>query len=415
VLHVSWEYPPLVYGGLGRHVDGLSRAQAAAGLDVTVLTPRPDPGVPEDERSSGVRVVRAPAEPSRLELDGLLSWVLAMQQALVRRAEQTVDPRTIDVVHTHDWVGAHAGVQLAEAWDRPLVATVHATEAGLWNGWITSPFSRARHDIETWLVRSAGDVVVCSRAMRDEVVSLLGADATTVSVVPNGVDEALWSQPEPDDAAVRDRLGLPPTGPLLALAGRVEWEKGGHVAVAALPRILAEQPAAHLVVVGVGSRLDALKDMVQRHRLSASVTFTGRALRRDLAALLRQAAVSLTPSSYEPFGIVALESMAAGTPVVAGDVGGLRDPVHPGRTGLLVPPQDADALAEAVLLLLRDAGLRRRLGRSGQDQVRSTYTWPAVATATTHVYLAAVDRRKAPGPSAAAVGDVPTGEAVSAP
>ena len=132
VLHLSWEYPPLVYGGLGRHVHALAEAQAAAGHDVVVVTQHPGAeDVPSDEVVRGVRVVRAPHDPPVVEMSDFLAWVVSLEHALTRRALALGEQWRPDVVHAHDWVVAHAAATLRQAWRVAVVATVHATEAGL--------------------------------------------------------------------------------------------------------------------------------------------------------------------------------------------------------------------------------------------------------------------------------------------
>jgi glycogen(starch) synthase len=403
---------------LGRHVAGLSRAQAAAGTDVTVLTQQPD-GLADDEVAAGVRVVRSPVRPADLGPDGLLHWVHELGDAMIRRAEDALAAPPVDLVHAHDWVGCRAGEALARAWGVPLVATLHATEAGLWSGWLDSPLSQGRHALECRLVQQAKEIIVCSEAMRAEVTSFLGALPAAVHVVPNGVDAARWANPGADDAGVRARLGLPEEGSLLVLAGRVEFEKGGHVAIDALPAIRHAHPGTHLVIAGVGSRLDDLREQARRRHVARAVSFPGRVPGRDLAALMRQADVALAPSSYEPFGIVAIEALAAGTAVVAADVGGLRDPIRNGRTGLLVPPGNPTALARAVNALLDDAALRHRFGLAGKRHVRMRFTWPCIAERTGAIYERVVREWRAPGAAddaaPGAAGTPPAGGAVTGP
>jgi glycogen(starch) synthase len=394
LLTVSWEYPPLRYGGLGRHVHALSAAQAAAGLDVTVLTQGPSPAVgalgPQGTtiaQEAGVRVVRvAPDPPGGDAHVDPAGFADALQWAQVRAGVRLPRP---DVVHAHDWVSAHAGVVLAAAHDVPLVATIHATEAGLWQGWVTQPASRRRHETERWLVGAASRTLVCSNAMRDEVVAALGAQPDRVDIVSNGVDRAAWRVRARARSAAREAAGVPATAPLLVLPGRVEWEKGADLAVAALTRVRRRLPGAMLVVAGAGSRTADVAAQARRLRVARAVRLVGHCPDRQLAGLLGAADVVLVPSRYEPFGLVALEAMAAGTPVVAAAVGGLADIVTDGRTGLLVPPDDASALAAAATRVLGETALRRRLTRTAAAELPRRWTWAGAAAATQHSYAAA--------------------------
>ena len=147
-----------------------------------------------------------------------------------------------DVIHAHDWLVTHTAVTLKEHLDLPLVATIHATEAGLWNGWITSRLSLIRHNAERWLVRAATRTIVCSEAMRAEVSAALKVPADELTKVHNAVDLAAWSTSSHQQARARAVLGVRPDVPLVVLAGRIEWEKGGDVAVQALPAIRRARP-----------------------------------------------------------------------------------------------------------------------------------------------------------------------------
>ncbi|HEX6338725.1 MAG TPA: glycosyltransferase family 4 protein [Jiangellaceae bacterium] len=410
VLMLSWEYPPVVYGGLGRHVHGLSEALAADGHEVTVLTQAHEDAA-ADESVHGVRIVRVRPRDDRSDFP---RWVRALNRAQASAGRALLDRWQPDVLHSHDWVAAEAGIALAKAARRPLVATIHATEAGLWNGWITTVLSQARHDTETWLVRSATRTIVCSEAMRAEVSAALKASAEDLTKVHNAVDLAAWRTSSDEQARARAALGVPSGAPLVVLAGRIEWEKGGDVAVRALPSIRRARPGTHLVVAGTGSQRPALEKLARARRVFRAVRFAGHLDEADLAAVLGAADVALVPSSYEPFGMVALEAAVAGTPVVAGAAGGLPEVVANGRTGLLVPPRDPNALAAAVAAVLRDPALAARLVRDAQRDIEARFVWPVAARATEKVYAEAIADARSPRrrPRPVGLGNVFTGEPV---
>jgi glycogen(starch) synthase len=311
-------------------------------------------------------------------------------------------------------VAAEAGITLAKAARRPLVATIHAAEAGLWNGWITTPLTQARHNIETWLVRAATRTIVCSEAMRAEVSAARKVPADELTKVHNAVDIAAWRTSSDQQERARAALGVPSDAPLVVLAGRIEWEKGGDVAVRALPSIRRARPGTHLVLAGTGSQRPTLEKLARARRVFRSVRFAGHLAEAELAALLGAADVALVPSSYEPFGMVTLETGAAGTPVVAGAVGGLPEVVASGRTGLLVPPRDPEALAAAVVAVLRDAALATHLVRAAQRDVEARFVWPVAARATEKVYAEAIADARPPRrrPKPVGLGNVLTGEPI---
>lgn len=186
ICHVSWEYPPVMYGGLGRHVVDLSAAQVRAGHDVTVITqasPEAPASIEIDAR--GVRVVRTPTPPPQtpFDADHLIAWVTLMEHAMIRSGMRAAREWAPDVVHAHDWMVAHASTALRELTGAPLVATIHATEAGRMSGWVHSEVSRAIHSVEWWLTHTAQQVVVCSTHMRSEVETLFGADRPTAQIL----------------------------------------------------------------------------------------------------------------------------------------------------------------------------------------------------------------------------------------
>lgn len=390
VLMLSWEYPPVVVGGLGRHVHALATCLAAAGHEVTVVT-RHGEGAGYDEVVDGVRVLRAAQDPPLVPMSDLLAWTMALNHALLRAALRAGLPPP-DVVHAHDWLVAHAATALKEHFAVPLVATVHATEAGRHQGWLPGPLNRAIHTVEWWLTYQARRVVTCSAYMGWEVTRLFELPPGKVDVVPNGTDLRAFRARPAAVAAARARWAA--GGPLLVYAGRLEWEKGVHVLLAALPRLRRRHPGVHLVVAGTGTMADDLRQRARGHRLGRSVTFAGTLPTGELAALMAAADVVVAPSLYEPFGLVALEAATAGAPLVVSDTGGLREFVQHGVSGLRTAPGDPAALAGAVSTLLRDEVGAQRMARTARAAAASV-SWPRVAELTGSVYAMAVREERA--------------------
>ncbi len=414
VLMVSWEFPPVVVGGLGRHVHALSRELAAAGHDVVVLSRQPtgtDAGTHPTvvETVSGVRVVRVAEDPPHLEFErDMVAWTLAMGHALLRFALVGLLPGwRPDVVHAHDWLVAHPSIAIADALDVPLVATMHATEAGRHSGWLPGPMNRQVHSTEWWLTNSADQVITCTTSMRQEVATLFDLTPERINVVHNGIDAHRWRVPRADADAERTRRQQAP-GPQIVYFGRLEYEKGVQDLIAALPRIRRRHPGTRLLLAGTGTQREFLTERVAAHRVRRSVDFLGHLPDARLAALLRSADAVVLPSRYEPFGIVALEAAAVGATLVASDAGGLGEVVLDGVTGVSFPAGDVRGIADAVTRALSDPSAARRRSRAAKARLRADFDWARIAASTAEVYAAARTR----GPRVLERPKIPTGNAL---
>ncbi|MEA2360823.1 MAG: hypothetical protein QOI62_4083 [Solirubrobacteraceae bacterium] len=377
-------------GGQNVHVAALAEAVARRGAEVVVHTRRDDPSLPERvEMAPGVVVHHVDAgPPEALPKDELLVHMPAFAEELVRAWRR--DPP--DVVHAHFWMSAHAALLATRDAPVPVVQTFHAlgvVKRRYQGDKDTSP--EERFAIERDIVRRADEIIA---TCTDEVFELLrlGASRHKLTVVPCGVDLALF-----DPRGPRERR--PDGRRRLLCVGRLVERKGiGNVIEA-----LTELPGTDLVVAGGPPRaqLDAdaevqrLRAVAERCGVSDRVELRGRVERPDLPALLRSADVVVSAPWYEPFGIVPLEAMACGVPVVASAVGGMIDSVVDGVTGVHVPPRDPERLAATLRALLADPQRRGAYGRAGVRRARRLYDWGRVATATLDVYARQVRRREA--------------------
>jgi glycogen synthase len=397
ILMVSWEYPPVVVGGLGRHVDALSRELGAAGHDVVVLSRQPggsDASTHPTELVTGgpVRVLRVAEDPPLLEFGhDLVAWTLAWGHAAVRGALTHLAGWAPDVVHAHDWLAAHAGIALADVRGVPLVATVHATEAGRNAGRLVTPLQQQVHSVEWWLTRRADALITCSAAMRREVTELF-EPRTPVEVVHNGIAPRDWAV-DPGRAAAARARWAPEGGPLLVYFGRLEYEKGVQDLLAALPRIHRRHPGTRLLVVGTGTQRDMLVERARAEGVLPCVGLPGYLPDADLAAAVTGADAVVLPSRYEPFGIVALEAAAAGAPLVVARSGGLAEVVSHGETGLSFAP-GVTGLADAVRRVLDDPHAATLRAARARERLATDFNWTGVATRTAEVYRTA--RRRPP-------------------
>jgi type III pantothenate kinase len=377
-------------GGQNVHVAALAQGVARRGAEVVVHTRRDDPGLPvRVEMAGGVVVHHVEAGPPRaIPKDDLLPHMEAFAQELLRawRHERP------DVVHAHFWMSGHAALIAARELGIPLVQTFHAlgvVKRRYQGDRDTSP--QERFGIEREIVRRADEIVA---TCTDEVFELLrlGAPRQKLTVVPCGVDLDLF---RPDGPRERRRAGRT----RLLCVGRLVERKGiGNVIEA-----LAALPDAELVVAGGPPRQELEGDAEAQRLLGVArsagvadrVELRGRVERPALPALLRSADVVVCAPWYEPFGIVPLEAMACGVPVVASAVGGMVDTVVDGVTGAHVPPRDPERLAGVLRSLLDDRERRAACGRAGVLRARRLYDWQRVANATLDVY-ARLARRRAP-------------------
>ena len=396
---ISWEYPPVVIGGLGRHVYQLATALAADGHEVVVLSRQqagtdPASHPTTDSVSEGVRIIAAAQDPHEYDFGtDMMAWVLAMGHSMIRAGLQLHRPNpqgerwVPDVVHAHDWLVADPAVTLAEFFDAPLVSTIHATEAGRHSGWISGRISRQVHASESWLVRESDSLIACSASMGEEISELFGPGLAQINVIRNGIDSSRWP------FATRRAHGGPRE---LLFFGRLEYEKGVHDLIAALPRIRRSNPGTVLTVAGDGTQQDWLIEVARKHKVLKAVNFIGRADHDQLLELLHRTDVAVLPSHYEPFGIVALEAAAAGAPLVTTNVGGLGEAVIDGQTGLSCPPRDVAALAAAVRAALDDPAAAQQRAITARERLTSDFDWHTVAAETAQVYLAAKRSEREP-------------------
>ncbi|HQZ85702.1 MAG TPA: glycosyltransferase family 4 protein [Actinomycetota bacterium] len=388
ILHVSWEYPPLVYGGLGRHVPSLAAAQAAAGHDVWVITQRTS-GAPDDDVVDGVNVLRRANTPV-LEFvpENLHPWVTDLDGQLAAGAMTAMGEEPPDVVHCHDWMTTITGTTLANTLGTALVATIHATERGRHQGNLPGEISLRVDAVERTLCQRADRVIACSQAMQAEVIAQFDVPEAKVAVIPNGIAPEEWRSSVGDRAVARARWA--PDGPLVVFVGRLEVEKGILELAEAMVEVAQRLPGARLIVSGKGSQTQRFHQACVDLGISGLVTMPGWLPEKDLRALIGCADVAVIPSLYEPFGLVALEAMALAVPVVASHVGGLSEFVRQGETGWSVPPRDAGALARAIVAAVTDQGLAQAQVERATLALARDFSWSKIAATTVDVYRTAM-------------------------
>ncbi|GAB4400734.1 MAG: glycosyltransferase family 4 protein [Anaerolineales bacterium] len=391
VLMFSWEYPPHVVGGLGKHVMELAPALAEQGAEVHVVTPAWMGGAPE-EHSGNLHVYRV--APPEGPFDDVHDAAERTNVRLGDVAEALVSGTgAFDIIHAHDWLVAFAGERLKHAHKTPLLATIHATEMGRNHGHLYNDLQQSIHSVEWWLTYEAWRVICCSQYMAWEVQTYFHVPADKIDVIPNGVDTAPFERwRDVDLADFRKRFALPHEK-IVFYVGRVVYEKGVHVLLDAVPKVLAAFPDAKFVIAGTGAMLGDLRHRAQERGLSGKVLFTGFISEEDKNRLFALADCVVFPSLYEPFGIVALEAMASRAPVVVSSVGGLAEVVQHAETGITVYPGNAESLAWGILHTLQEPEWARQRAEAAYRMVKEQYNWRRIAEQTLGVYDRVVRER----------------------
>lgn len=386
VMMLSWEYPPRIVGGISPHVYELSQELQKKGIEVHVIT-KATPNAPDEEvEPSGVHVHRVHLEAEPKDFLHEIQLLNRATDIRVRKLLEDWRPGGQPVVfHAHDWLSLDAARELKYEYKLPMVATLHATEWGR-HGGIFHDTSRYIAEQEYWLTYEAWRLIVCSDFMKGEAVRLFHCPADKVDVIYNGVDaskfEFAWSKKDRD--AHRAKLALPDEK-IVMYVGRFVREKGIHVLLSAASAVLAQEPKSKFMIVGGGNR-EKLEQFVEWFGLQDKVLFTGFMANRSLHQLYRCADVAVFPSLYEPFGIVALEGMAADCAVVTSDAGGLKEVVHHDETGTTSFAGSSDSLAWAILKVLQDPERAKKMKEKAKERLATDFHWSNLADQTIKVY-----------------------------
>jgi glycogen synthase len=371
----TWEYPPVIYGGAGVHAKYISTALAKhIKVEVRTLELGPPPEI------EGVNVLRYQST-----LRGLATGdprILKALQVLSFNMNMVADPIDAPIVHTHTWYTNFAGAMAKRIYGAKLVATVHSLEP-------LRPWKREQlgtgYDLSSWMERegllACDAVIAVSRDMKEDVLKAYPIPASKVAVIHNGVDPEKYYPRDGLDSLAKFSIRKP----FVFFVGRLSRQKGIFDLLAAMDHV----PKGTTLVLATGkpdtpgieddlraalkSRHDVvwIQDMLQDH---------------DLVNLYNEAAVFACPSVYEPFGIINLEAMACETPVVATRVGGIKEVVVDGETGLLVPPGEPGKLGGALTRILEDPATAAKMGQEGRRHVLEHFTWDAIATKTLELY-----------------------------
>ena len=363
ILMLTWEYPPRVVGGIARVVYDLSKTLIKDGHDVTVVTYK-DGDAPYFEDDKGVKVYRV--DNYMINPNNFIDWIMQLNFNLIAKANEIMEKEgKFDVIHAHDWLVAYAAKTLKNSYNIPIVATIHATESGR-NSGIHDETQRYINDTEWMLTYESSEVIVNSNYMKNELQRLFGLPYEKINVVPNGVNLNLFSGIE-RDYNFRRKYAMD-NEKIILFMGRLVYEKGVQHLIAAMPKILNGYHDSKLIICGKGGMIDELKAQVQALGISQKVYFAGYMYGKDVQRMYKAADVAVFPSTYEPFGIVALEAMLSENPIVVSDVGGLNEIVQHKENGMKSYAGNPNSIADSILELLYDHKLCAEITKKAKNK-----------------------------------------------
>ncbi len=393
ILMLSWEYPPNIVGGLGAHVGALAPALARRGAQVYVVTSQTATTPPSSERGN-LHIIRVPTDGPMFAYSGYYDQVLRANVSMSQtcsRLRREVDG--FDLVHNHDWLTSFAAREIKHLYHVPLVATIHATEKGRGRGTLGTDQALRINEAEWHLTYDAWRVICCTDYMAREVSSFFDAPADKIDVIPNGIDANRFAHLEGQDLSAFRAQYVRPHEKLILYVGRMVYEKGGDILVRAARQVISQVPEARFVIAGRGPELDHLRELVDRLDLREFVNLAGFVDDDTRDKLYMTADCAVFPSRYEPFGIVALEAMAAHTPVVASDVGGLREVVRHAETGITTYADSPESCAWGIVHTLEHPEWTQQRVANAYRALLERFSWDTIAAQTLDVYQRVLEER----------------------
>lgn len=378
---LSWEYPPKNVGGLSTHVYNLSHELSNLGYEIHVVTCE-EGTAPIQENDNGVYVHRV--SPYKIDTDDFAKWVMHLNFAMIEECIRLIkEIGNIDIIHAHDWLTAYSAKVLKWSYKIPTICTIHATEKGRNNG-IRTEMQRYISSAEWLLSYEAWKIVVCSTYMKGQIVNTFASPEDKVWVIPNGINlkefdfEFDWLSYRRQFAEDDEKI--------VFFIGRHVFEKGIQLLVDASYDIVKGYSKVKFIIAGKGPMTEELKSKVRNMGLENKFVFTGYMNNESRDKLYKVSNVVVLPSLYEPFGIAAIEAMAAGCPVVVSDTGGFSEIVEHKFNGMKMINGNANSLKDNVLQLLNDEGLCKYLRENAFKTVSENYTWSKVAALTVKMY-----------------------------
>ncbi|MBE5805396.1 MAG: glycosyltransferase family 4 protein [Clostridiales bacterium] len=385
ILMLTWEYPPRIVGGIARVVHDLSHKLVKQGNEVTVITYKEGDAL-EFENDKGVKVYRV--NNYMIRPNNFTDWIMQLNFNLTSKATQIINEQgKFDCIHAHDWLVAYSAKTLKDAFQIPIISTIHATESGR-NSGIHDDVQRYINDTEWMLTYESTEVIVNSNYMKNELQRLFGLPFEKINVISNGINLNNFSGVE-KDYEFRRKYAMD-NEKIILYIGRLVYEKGIQHLISAMPKIINGYNDTKLIIGGKGGMYDELKEQASALGLGNKVYFTGYLSSKDVQKMYKCADIAVFPSTYEPFGIVALEAMLAGIPTVVSDIGGLNEIVDHGVNGMKSYAGNSNSIADSVLTLLYDHQLSDNIVKEAKNKVKQNFNWDKITDDTFFVYEKAI-------------------------
>lgn len=379
IIVLTWEYPPNVVGGLARHVYGLTGELSKMDIEVHIITSLVDE-LPSFEKNRNCYIYRV--KPYNEKDPNFISWIGGLNLAMVEKANELMLCQPFQLVHAHDWLVGVAAICLKKRWGVPLITTIHATESGRNHG-IYTEMQKFIQEKERLLIKSSNHLIVCSQYMKTEIQSLFKEDEGKISVIPNGVESKDDHEKHED---LLSNLPIDHSKRMIFSIGRMVKEKGFDILIEAAKVMKESISDVYFLVAGKGPMLAEYRLKVKESDLEDYVYFIGYISDEVRDALIASCELAVFPSRYEPFGIVALETMIMGKPTIVTNTGGLMGIIDHLNTGLIMEPNSAESFIEQASLLLNNRPLSKRIGNAGKQRIKECYSWKSVAIATKRLY-----------------------------
>ena len=384
ILMLTEEYPPKIVGGISRVVYDLSHEMSRNGHEVHVITSSVDKAE-EFENDKGVMVHRIHTIKDN---ENLIEAIHKFNLSIVEYVSKLINNTgKFTIIHAHDWTVAFAAKALKNVYGISLVSTIQAIDS-IRN--IDSQTETQKYiDYTRYSLAEESDKVICnSKYMLNEITHVYKIPICKLSVIPNGINPDKFNGIE-RDYTFRRKYALD-NEKIIFFVGRIFPEKGADVLLQSVPKILNQFSSVKFIIGGSGPQLEYLKENALSMGVEKNVDFVGFIKDRDLPKLFKSSDIMVIPSLYEPFGIVALEGMISGVPVVVSDTGGLAEIIQQNYNGIKVPPGDSDLLAEGILKFLQNKNLAEICIKNAINTVKKLYMWQNIANCTLDIYIKAI-------------------------